>query len=162
MVFLATTPEPEHISHRVMSLSAHSKAEGISRPVLASGVRSTADGGDLPARAGLRRHHEPDPWVNLPDASRFCREARVDWPWFFPTFAHLRDGGGSGDDETQTGTGRRRGELGWKSNLILTTVPLQHIVHYLVFANSRNLHMHNLCFLLISNFSMRTRETRKV
>jgi hypothetical protein len=23
--------------------------------------------------------------VNLPDASRFCREGRADWPWFFPT-----------------------------------------------------------------------------
>jgi hypothetical protein len=48
-----------------------------------------------------------------------------------------------------------------KSNLVITTVPLQHTVHYLVFADSRNLHMHNLCFLLISHFSVRTQETRK-
>jgi hypothetical protein len=40
-------------------------------------------------------------------------------------------------------------------------VLLQHTVHYLVFADSRNLHMHNLCFLLISHFSVRTQETRK-
>jgi hypothetical protein len=47
-----------------------------------------------------------------------------------------------------------------KSNLIITTMSLQHTVHYLVFADSRNLHMHNLCFLLISNFSVRTQKTR--
>jgi hypothetical protein len=30
-----------------------------------------------------------DPRVNLPDAFRFCREARADWPWFFPTLLIL-------------------------------------------------------------------------
>jgi hypothetical protein len=68
MVFLATTPELEHISRRVMALSARSKVEGISRPPLASGTTAA-----------------PDPRVNLPDASRFCREACADWTWFFPT-----------------------------------------------------------------------------
>jgi hypothetical protein len=46
-----------------------------------------------------------------------------------------------------------------KANHNITTMSLQHTVHYLVFADSRNLHMHNLCFLLI-NFSVRTQETR--
>jgi hypothetical protein len=78
MVFLATTSEPECISHRAMALSAHSKAEGISHPVLASGVRSVAEGIFRPALASGATS-TTDPRVNLPNASRFCREACADW-----------------------------------------------------------------------------------
>ena len=49
-----------------------------------------------------------------------------------------------------------------KSNLIIPTVLHFHNIHYLVFADPRNLHRHNISFWLIADSSMWTQKTSKV
>jgi len=49
-----------------------------------------------------------------------------------------------------------------KSNLIIPTIKHFLDIHYLVFADPRNLHHHNISFLLISDSSMWPKKTSKI
>jgi hypothetical protein len=53
--------------------------------------------------------------VNFPDASRFCREAHADWPWFFPTLPIFEKSRWRWKRRLRNPNwnGRIRGELGW-------------------------------------------------